>query len=387
MFALPLLAMALPGVTVAQAALLPFALYAPLLLLGLPAGALVDRARRRRVMLVCDAARFGCSVLLIALALAQALTLPILFGVVALSGSAAVFFQVAYTSYLPELVTDPGSLRRGNTRLALSESAARAVGPMIGGRIVGWFGPVGGLAAQALALVASFGTVAGIRNGGARPAVVPRQRGWMRRDITEGLRFVFKHPMLEPILLCGGVYVLFTSMIQATLVLYGRFHLGLSNETVGLVVGAAALGYPVGNLASTWVSARLGDTRALAVTAAVSVTGLVLIPVAGSAGSVVGLVAASVVHGCGEGAFGVASLTLRQTVTPGHLLGRMSAAFRFVISGAIPLGSLLASSLVTAFGLSATIWIGGVGSALCLPALLRRGLSLSRKVPAGAARS
>ncbi|MFL6074080.1 MAG: MFS transporter [Mycobacteriales bacterium] len=373
-FALPLLAVGALHVPVAQAALLRFALFVPFLVLGLPAGAIVDRVRRRRVMLLSDVARLCCYGLVAALAVTGGLTFAGLFAVAVAAGCATVFFQVAYSSYLPTLESDPVRLRRGNARLYFSESTALAAGPALGGRIVGWFGPVGGVVAHVGALLASVVTLAAIRHPDTAPPAGPRGRGWLRREISAGLRFVLGHPLLEPVLWCGGVYVLFTSMVQATLVLYGRYQLGLSATAVGLVVGAAALGYPLGNLLSHRLAGRIGDPRALALTAVVSVTGLALMPVAGGLRSVPGLVAASILHGTGEGMFGVISLTLRQTAAPPELLGRTNAAFKFVVWGAVPLGSALAAGVIAVSGLPAALWIGGLGSSLCVPALVRRGI-------------
>jgi MFS family permease len=194
-------------------------------------------------------------------------------------------------------------------------------------------------------------------------------------------------PLLEPVLSCGTVYVLFQSMVMAILVLYCGQVLGLRPAAIGLVVGAAALGYPIGNLASGWLTDRLGAPRTLVLGAVVSVLGIALIPVAGTARLTPGLVAASVVHGVGEGAFGPTWSTLRQTATPSGLLGRVNSVERFLLWGAVPLGSLLASLSIRLTGLAGAMWIGALGTVLCLPPLLRRGVRASLTSPAGPARN
>jgi MFS family permease len=178
--------------------------------------------------------------------------------------------------------------------------------------------------------------------------------------------------MLEPVVSCGTIYVLFVSMIDSCLVLYCGSVLHLRPVAIGFVVGAAALGFPLGNLASTRLVERLGVPRTLVLGATVSVAGLIAMPVAGSAGSAIGLVAGSVVHGLGEGTFGPTSLTLRQTATPPEMLGRVNSVQRFLLWGAIPIGSAIASVAISLYGLSGALWIGGVGAVLCLPPLLRR---------------
>ncbi|MEV4015543.1 MFS transporter [Nonomuraea angiospora] len=374
--ALPLLAVTVLGATPAQAALLPFALFLPFLPLGLPAGAIVDRLPRRTVMLVCDGVQVIAFGAIWVTAVTGVLSFPLLFALVLLSGCAVVFFQVAYTSYLPGLFPDPGELHTGNTRLALSESTAKAVGPMAAGPVIGLLGVAGALLANTVSFAASLVTLVAIRHREAPPAVTVRERGWVRRDVAAGLRFALGHPVLEPVITCGTVYVLFLSMVETSLVLYCRNVLGLSPQWIGIVVGAAAAGYPIGNLASAFLIRRLGSPRALMLAATVSVLGIVAMPVLGAHGSLgaAGLVIGSIVHCVGEGAFSPISLTLRQTQTPPELLGRVSAVQRFQLWGAVALGALLASGATALAGLESAVWIGALGTILCLPALLRRGI-------------
>lgn len=372
--ALPLVAVTALEVSPAQAALLPFALAFPFLPLGLPAGAIVDRLPRRTVMLVCDgvqAVAFGAVWVLLA---TGSLTFPLLLALVLLSGCAVVFFQVAYSSYLPTLIHDPERLHTGNARLALSESAANAVGPMVAGPLIHALGVVGAIAANVVSFVTSVLSLALIRHREPVRQAVARERGWLRRDVVEGLRFVAGHPLLEPVVACGTTYVLFLSMVETSLVLYCRDVLGLSPQWIGVVLGAAAAGFPIGNLASARLVRRFGAPRTLVGAAALSVAGILSMPVLGAQVGAIGLVAGSIVHCVGEGAFGPTALTLRHTASPAELLGRVGAVHRFLIWGASSVGALLAAGVIALAGLSAAVWIGAFGTALCLPALVRRGV-------------
>jgi predicted MFS family arabinose efflux permease len=118
---------------------------------------------------------------------------------------------------------------------------------------------------------------------------------------------------------------------------------------------------------------RFGAPRTLVLAASVSVLGIVSMPALGSL-SAAGLVAGSIVHCVGEGAFNPTSLTLRQTETPPELLGRVSAVQRFLIWGAVALGALLASAVTALAGLTVAVWAGALGTVLCLPTLVRRGV-------------
>jgi MFS family permease len=372
--ALPLLAVTALGASAAQAALLPFALKLPFLVLGLPVGALLDRLRRRPTMMACEIIQAISYLVIAVLAALHLLPFWLLLLLIGVSGCAAVFFQVAYTSYLPALFTDAKNLHRANARLQLSESLSRSVGPLVAGPLIAVSNVMGAVFANAGTFVVSLLTLLGIRHREEPPAVSERQRGWLAREVRQGLDFVVRHPLLEPVLSCGSVYVLFQSMVMAVIVLYCAGVLQLSAAMIGVVVGAAALGYPVGNLLSGRLVDRLGLPQTLVLGAAVSVSGFVLMPIAGGAGSGLGLIVGSVIHGLGEGSFGPTWLTLRQTVTPAGLLGRVNAIERFLLWGAVPLGSLCASLSIRLIGLSGAMWLGALGTALCLPPLLRRGI-------------
>lgn len=375
--ALPLLAVTVLGSTPAQAALLKFGLFLPFLLLGLQAGALVDRLPRRGVMIVANSVQLVIFGSIWLLAATEVLTFATLMVLITLAGCAVVFFQIAYTSYLPSLFGNPRDLHRGNARLALSESTSQALGPMAAGPVIAVLGVVGAVAANAIGFAVSVITLGLIKHREPPREKVVRERGWMRRSIREGLRFVLNHPMLQPIMMCGTVYTLFLTVVTTSLVLYCRNELGLSPQWIGIVVGAAAAGYPIGNMLSAKLGERIGYPRALAVSALVSVVGILSMPAFGSLGGVAGacgLVFGSVFHCIGEGSYSPTSLTLRQTVSPPELLGRVGSVQRFLIWGAIALGSLLASGVTALIGLTGAMWVGALGTVLCLPALLRRGI-------------
>ena len=372
--ALPLLAIEIVGASIAQAALLPFALFVPFLLLGLPAGAIVDRLPRRATMLICDLVQAAVFTIIVMLALFDLLRFPVLMTMVTIGGSAMVFFQVAYTSYLPELMSSEQELQSGNSRLYLSESMSRTIGPMAAGVMVAAFGIVAALVFNAATFVISVVFLLSIRHRASCRQAKPVEPGWLYRDIREGIAFVVSHDKIEPVISCGVVYVAFLSMIEASLVLYCKSVLSLNPAAIGLVVGAVAAGFPIGNLLSPRLVAHIGVGRTLALSAAISVAGIVFIPIAGSVASVSALIVANVIHGIGEGVFGPTALTLRQSETPASLLGRVNSVQRFLIWGAIPLGSLMTFVCIKLWGLNIAMWVGGLGTVLCLPVLLRRGL-------------
>lgn len=373
--ALPLFAVTELHVTTARAALLPFALSLPFLVVSLPAGALIDRWRRRTVMLACDAAQacaFGAIVLL---AYLHALAFPILMVLLAVSGCAAVFFQVACTSFLPSLITDPDRLHRGNANLYLSESVARSLGPVTAGPVISVLGPIGAIAVNAGSFVSSLFAVGGMTHRESRAAHErDRARVPLAAEIRHGLRFVLRHPVLEPVLSAGAVYVFFLSMLDSTLVLFLRFTRGMPVGEIGVVLGLAGIGAPLGSIASKTLADRWGASGAMVLSAGINVMGTAAMPLFGTLGWTAGLIAGGVAQGFGDAVFGPISLTLRQNLAGPELVGRVNSVQRFLLWGMIPLGSAAASVTVTVAGLTGALWIGGLGTILCLPILVRRGV-------------
>lgn len=375
--ALPLLAVTTLGVSPALAALGNVALYFPFLVLGLPAGAIIEGRRYRSIMLAASTLQMVTFGLIWLLAILHRLSFPLFIGLILVGGCGVVFFQVSYTSYVPSLFRRPQDLHRANARLALSESASQSLGPMVAGPLIALLGPPGAVAGNALSFAVSAGSLALIRHREPPRAAQSRDSGGIFRRVLDGLRFVSGHRTLQPILLCGTTYALFLSMVETSLVLYCRNVLGLSPQWIGIVVGAAAAGYPIGNLLSARLSERVGAPRALAISAAVSVAGIVSMPALGSIGGAAGacgLIFGSIVHCTGEGSYSPTSLTLRQTLSPPDLLSRVNAVQRFFMWGVIALGSLLASAAIAVAGLTGAVWIGAIGTVICLPLLLRRGL-------------
>jgi MFS family permease len=216
-----------------------------------------------------------------------------------------------------------------------------------------------------------------LRHREPAPVVQPRAKGWIRRDITDGLRFVASHRVLQPIFTCGATYTLFISVVEALLVLYCLKVLHLTPGLIGVVIGAAAAGCPIGNLLSRRLAKAVGSHTALLVAVTTSVTGIVLMPALGTIGGVFGvsgLVAASILHCIGEGAYGPIAVTVRQIESPSELLSRVGSVQRFFSCGAVALGSLLAAGATAVLGLNAAMWIGALGTVLAVPALFRRGV-------------
>src|SRR5215211_3874778 len=349
--ALPLLAVQLTrspaliaGVTVA--ARLPW-LAAPV------AGALADRLDRRQTMIRVNLVR---TVLLGGLGLAVAADqagLAMLYAVALLLGIAETLFDTSAQSLLPAIVARD-DLTRANSRLfAVDLLAAAGLAIAVGMPAAAYL-----LGAGCLALIAGS-----FRAAGAGPVGSTR----LRDEVVEGLRFVFRHPVLRPLAVMLGVQNMAFAAMYSVLVLYAVAPgpMGLSEGGFGVLL--AALG--VGSLIGTWLAVpaerRLGRVRTLVVAVVLSGTSL-LVPALTANAVLVG--ASEVVSGVAIALWNVVTVSLRQRITPDRLLGRMNASYRLVGWGTMPLGAALGGFLAEALGLQATFAIAAAVTLVLLPA-------------------
>lgn len=185
-----------------EVALLTAVAWLPWLLVGLPAGAWVDRLPKRPVMAVCNTVSMVVFASAPLAQLAGLLSMPYLLVVALAGGTAKVFFSVANRSYVPALV-DREQLLAANTRLQGSESAAQVGGPRLAGVLAGVFGPVSGILADAVSFGFSALCLRAIRLREGSPAAGSRVR--LRTQVADGLRFVTGDRYLRVLVAFGAV--------------------------------------------------------------------------------------------------------------------------------------------------------------------------------------
>ncbi|MEC1180529.1 MFS transporter [Metasolibacillus meyeri] len=374
--ALPLFALEVLETSEANAALLRGIVFVPYLIFGLLAGALIDIFHRKKVLLICSICQGILLLLVFILTETTILTFPLLVFLMFLNGVFTTFHSIAIPSFLPEIITDKDNLKKGNAQLALSESLSIVIGPMLAGIVITLVGLTGSFTIDAVTYFICFLCVLFISR------FTPHTEGSLKNvniksiytNIYEGLIYFKKHPILEPIVSCGAIYGFFKYILTSILVIFLYKVMGLSELEIGFVVGSAAVGFLIGNTILVKKSRQFNNTKMLIYSATVSVIGLSLIPIMGYLGTVYGIVAASIIHGMGEGVFGPYAATIRQLASPSHMLGRVNSVQRTLNWGAWALGSFASAFLVSKFGLQATLFIGGFGTALCLIALVRRGI-------------
>lgn len=349
----------------------------PFLLLSIPLGLLADRVPRGALMLAAEALRALSLFVLLAMVATGALSIPWLAVVGFVGAVGTVAFSVAAPALVPALVSRE-SLGRANGRIELARSVAYAAGPALAGALVAW---IGGAAVFLIGALLSCGAVALLVriHEPARPPVAARHP---LRDMRQGAQFVWRHEHLRPMVLTGIAWNIAWFVLQAAYVPYAVRVLGLGSEAVGFTLGCYGAGMVVGSLLAPRLVARMPFGRAIQFGPAVSVL---------AAGAMVAtlLLPGAVVAGLSFFLFGagpiiwtITTTTLRQSVTPSDLLGRVGAVFLTVNAGARPVGAALGGLVGAAWGEEACLWLAFAGFALQAGIIVGSRVSGLRRLPA-----
>ncbi|PWK47756.1 putative MFS family arabinose efflux permease [Actinoplanes xinjiangensis] len=365
--AFPLIALLLLDASATEVSLLAAVEFLPSLLLGLPAGAWVERLPRRAVLIVSDVGRAVAMATIPVAYVLDVLNLPLLFVVAFVIGLGTLFFDVAQMSYLPALIAEE-ELADGNGKMEGARSFAQLAGPSAGGFLVQLFTAPLAIALDVLTYVASAIFLFRVR--GRETAAEPIERMTLRKEIAEGVRFVFGHPLVRPLALCALAADLAFAAVLALQVPYASSTLHLSPGAIGVALAVGSAGGLLGAVLSSPLAERIGSGRAVIVSVVVFSVGAAMVPLAtGIAGFTAGLF---VVY-LGVVVFNVLQMTICQTVTPDRLLGRMNATLRFLSWGAVPVGAAVGGLLVVPLGIRAVLWIAaGVCALAVLPLLFSK---------------
>lgn len=355
--AVPLLAVLLLDASAGELGLVNSARWLPFVILALPLGVLVDRRRRKPLLVGADVARAALTATVVALGLTGLLTLPALIALVLVLGACTVLFEVTYQSFLPSVVPRPG-LERANSRLQATSAVAMVGGPGIGGILVQLLTAPGALLVHAGAYLASAFALSRIRVA----ETLPQHAGGFRRQLREGLRFVFRDPLLVSMTGFSALYNCFEQWIMTLFLVHAVRELGFDAAQVGLILSVGAIGAVAGaGLASRTVR-RFGVGRTSLACAALECLVLVAIPLVPPAwpallsGGV--LAAVFFLNGGATALSGVVLITIRQLRTPDRMLGRVSASGRWISYGSIAVGAALGGLVGETLGLVPGLLIG-----------------------------
>jgi MFS family permease len=324
----------------------------PWLLFGLPAGVIVDRVDRVKLMWTVDLIR-AVAVGLLGLAVTtDNISLIALYAVVFTLGSAETLFDSAAMAVVPAVV-DAGSLEVANGRLFAGQlTANQFVGPPIGALMFGWAAALPAFF-DSLTFVVSSLLLIGLRVPRVPKVVVPRS---MAAELREGLVWVWRHNHIRTFAIGAAVINLSQTAAMAILVLFARDVLGLSEIGFGSLFVVAAVGALAGSLGAGRVAESI-DRRTIVVVSVAAMSASLL--AIGFSRAVPVTFLAMAVMSLGTEFWNVVAVSYRQGATPDRLLGRVMSAYRFIAYGTFPLGALLGGWLAGRFRLETTFLVGG----------------------------
>ncbi len=370
--ALPVVAVQLLLASELQLGVLNASATAAFLLVGLPAGAWVDRWAKRRVMIRADVVRAVAISAIPVLWAFDALAMWHLYVVAAVIGVATVFFDVAYQSVLPFLVRRD-QVADANGKLEGVAQVARVAGPAAGGLLLKVISAPLLFIADAIGYAASALLLSRVRDREVPRARAPEAR--LRTEIADGLAFVVRHPLLVRIVACTTLSNLASTLAFTLLPILVLRMIGLEPFWFGVVMGAGAVGGILGAVLAPRIARVVGEGTAIPLSALIAGPTWALVPLSASVGSpylaAAMLVLAEFCFSFSVLVYNVMQVSMRQRICPEHLLGRMNASIRFFVWGIMPLAALLSGFLGNRIGVVPTMWVAvGLLVLAALPVLL-----------------
>ncbi len=339
--------------------------YGPALLVGLAAGGFVDRTRKRGLLISMDLLRAAVLATIPLAAWLRLLSMPQLYVAAAIVGGASVLFQIADHAYLPGLVAQD-AIMRANSSLSATDSVAEVAGPALAGVLFQWFAGPSAVALNAATYLVSAAFLGAIDKREPAP-VVSAPTHWAR-DIADGVKAALAEPRVAPLLFMTGSNALFGSFFAALYVLFALRILGLTPAMLGLTIAAGGVGGLAGALLAPRLSAWIGPGRAIVVSAAGAALMNGLIPLAPPEPKL-GMAFLTTAQVFGDAlavTAAVLAASLRQTLLPRAMLGRVAATFQVAGGGAAVVGALTGGALGGLIGPRETLFIA-VGGLLLGP--------------------
>lgn len=367
--AIPLVAVDVLRASSFEAGLVSAMLTAPFLLIGLPAGAWVDRLDRRRVLVTCQLLRGALLALVPVVWSLDLLSIPFLVGVVFLFGVCNVLHDVAYFTFLPEIVPDD-RLVPANGRIESVRQAIGVAGPAAAGQVVAVLTAPVSLAVTSVLLATSSSFLARTRR---TSTAAPARDGVdepLRAAVVAGMQLVLGDPRLRA--LAGSSAIVnfcAAAAFPVTTVLLVQ-DLELSAATIGVIYSITGLGGFVGASTSRRLLERVGHGRALWLVPLLGSPFLLLMPFATRSWVLWAAAAGTAVAAAATVTFNVGNVSACQLLAPRALLGRVNATVRFLTWSAMPLGSLLGGAVASALGTrTGLLLVSGLGCLAFLPVL------------------
>jgi len=375
---LPLTAVLVIHASPLQMGLLSGAGAAAVLGFSLCAGAWVDRLRRRPILIAADLGRAVVLGIIPLAAMLHRLTIGDLYLVAVASSTLTVLFDVSYQAYLPSLIARENILT-GNSRLAVTESIAQIAGPGIAGILVQLITAPMAMLFDAASFVCSAISVWLIRKPEPVPArTLERQIG---REISEGLGASWRDPLLRALAGRTATSAFFLGF-DSLYFLFATRELGLTAALLGIIIAIGGTSGLFGAVLAKWLVRRFGFGRTFIGSAVAIGMAMLLIPLAhGSVAVCSAFLIASQLGDLAWPVYNISERSLRQAITPDHLLGRVNSSMHLLFHGVLPLGALAGGAIAQVMGVRQALLIGAIGVLLSTTWLVFSPVRRLRELP------
>ena len=308
----------------------------PFLLLSIPLGLLADRMSRKKLMLMSEVLRVCALMVLIGAMVLEQISVPLLACVGFLAAVGTVGFSVSAPSLVPALVGSQ-QLAQANGRLELARSMAFAGGPALAGALIAWMGASTSFVLSLMLSLAAVGFLRQIQEPIRQAA--PDRHPWL--ELKDGAHFVWSSDLLRPILFTSVAWNISWFVLQAIYVPYAIRTLGMGSSEVGLTMACYGVGMIAGSLLASRIVSMMPFGQAILLGPFFSVAAACVMASTHYVPSVLVAGFAYFLFGFGPIIWTITSTTLRQSVTPNSMMGRVTAINIVAGTGARPLGALL----------------------------------------------
>ncbi|MFF1713246.1 MFS transporter [Streptomyces sp. NPDC058268] len=325
------------------------------ILTGLVAGVVADRFDRRRLLMLADGAR--CLLyLLIPLAWISSTPIWLIYTVVPIAGCFSMLFQVTYVTVVPAIV-QPDQITKANGHMYATYAVASVAGPALAGFVASSAGPAAAIGIDSATFAVSALGVLLVKFNGRPQPTSPAQRGNISQEFLAGAKFLWAHPVLRPLTLLLSLITFLIYGLTDLVIYLVKHELDHPDTTVGYVLTAGTVGSFIASAAVARVRKRLG----FGVTwiSAFSLAGLSVAGI-GLSGSVPVIAVLMTITLMCTGIAGICSMSLRQEVTPSHLLGRVTSSFWTIHTALGPIGAAITTAAAAGAGVTTVCLVMGV---------------------------
>jgi MFS family permease len=344
-------------------------------IVGLFVGVMVDRVSRKALLIFTDLGLAFLAALIASTAYSGVLRIEYLYVIQFLTGALSITSEITAMAFLPA-VLGKENLVEGNSKFAATASAATIAGPSISGILIQALTAPLTILIDSVSFIFSAFFVWSIK-GPEMQILREKKKRNILAEIVEGLGFVYKNPILRPLAEGIALHFLFMAVISTIFTLYAIRELNIDPFTIGVTISGFGFGFLIAALAVKRLTNRFGQGKIMIYATLLNAFACLLVPLAGGSMTVYILFGAHLLLAFGMQLHGINLMSLRQSITPDSLQGRMNGSFRVVNVCMMMIGALASGFLGELIGLRNTLFIGAVG--MFLP-FLRLLLSPVRKL-------